>query len=101
MTVTPPGPDLFPLTHHYARTFPLLNETTPTFLGVPPAHTPADLAGAGAAIIGIPYVIPEFPFVREQGYGAVLGLTVFYVWTARRYLLEAIRAASGLHELQT
>src|SRR3954447_20530537 len=62
MTATPPGPDLFPLMHHYACTFPLLNETTPTFLGVPPARTPADLAGAGAAIIGIPYVIPEFPY---------------------------------------
>jgi arginase family enzyme len=62
MTATPPGPDTFPLTHHYDRTFPLLNETTPTFLGVPAARTPADLANAGAAIVGIPYVIPEFPY---------------------------------------
>src|SRR5437762_3806258 len=62
MTAMPPGPDTFPLTRHYDRTFPLLNETTPTFLGVPPARTTADLASAGAAIIGIPYVIPEFPY---------------------------------------
>lgn len=62
MTATPPGPDTFLLIHHYDRTFPLLNETTPTFLGVPAARTTADLANAGAAIIGIPYVIPEFPY---------------------------------------
>ncbi|MFN8474363.1 MAG: arginase family protein [Anaerolineae bacterium] len=34
----------------------------PTFLGIPPAHTPAELAGADAVIIGVPYVTPMFGF---------------------------------------
>jgi agmatinase len=37
---------------------PVLREGVPSFLGVPVARTPADLAGADAAIIGIPYDRP-------------------------------------------
>ncbi len=28
---------------------------------------------------------PDFPFVREQGFGSVIGLFLFYLWTGRRY----------------
>lgn len=37
--------------------------------------------------------VPDFPFVREQGLGAVLGLFVFYLWTGRRYFAETWRSA--------
>lgn len=37
---------------------PVVREGVPTFLGVPLARTPADLRGADAAIIGIPYDRP-------------------------------------------
>ena len=29
--------------------------------------------------------VPDFPFVREQGLGSLLGLFAFYVWTGRRH----------------
>lgn len=38
-------------------------------------------------------VTPDFPFIREQGFGAVMGLAGFYVWTGRRSLAEAWRSA--------
>lgn len=38
------------------REFPMLAEDMPTFMGVPHARTPADLAGADVVIIGAPYV---------------------------------------------
>src|SRR5579871_402958 len=28
---------------------------------------------------------PDFPFIREQGFGSVIGLFAFYLWTGRRY----------------
>lgn len=37
---------------------PVLREGVPSFLGVPVARTPRDLAGADAAIIGVPYDRP-------------------------------------------
>jgi arginase family enzyme len=58
----PPTPDAFTFEQPPDRTLPLLNATTPTFLGIRRAANPADLQGADAAIIGIPYVIPEFPY---------------------------------------
>jgi hypothetical protein len=38
-------------------------------------------------------VTPDFPFIREQGFGAVIGLAGFYLWTGRRSLAEAWREA--------
>ena len=34
-----------------------------------------------------------FPYVREQGFGALMGLALFYLWTGRRSLAEAWRIA--------
>ena len=65
MTASPPGPDTFAFEQPRDRTVPLLNDTTPTFLGVPPARTPADLEGVGAAIVGIPYALPELPYAAD------------------------------------
>jgi len=39
-----------------ARSFPLIDEDMPTFMGLPLAISPADLEGADAVIIGAPYV---------------------------------------------
>lgn len=36
---------------------------------------------------------PEFPFVREQAFGALLCLGIYYLWTGRRVLAETWRAA--------
>jgi hypothetical protein len=33
-----------------------------------------------------------FPYIREQGFGALMGLAVFYLWTGRRSFLEAARS---------
>lgn len=33
-------------------------------------------------------VTPDFPFVKEQGFGVVVGLFVFYLWTGRRYYAQ-------------
>jgi agmatinase len=41
---------------------PMLYDGVPTFLGVAPAYSPADLVGADAAIIGVPYLTPLFGF---------------------------------------
>jgi hypothetical protein len=38
---------------------------------------------------------PGFPYIREQGFGALMGLAVFYLWTGRRSLAEAWRIAFG------
>jgi arginase family enzyme len=64
MLATPPGPDTFAFEQPPDRTIRLLDETTPTFLGVPAARSVAELreSGARAAIIGIPYMIREFPY---------------------------------------
>ena len=64
-SVTPPGPDTFAFEQPRDRTLPLLDDATPTFLGVPPARTPADLEGAGAAIIGIPSASGEPPHAAD------------------------------------
>ncbi|HSV73377.1 MAG TPA: DUF6785 family protein [Chthonomonadales bacterium] len=32
---------------------------------------------------------PDFPFIREQGFGAVMALAGFYVWTSRTVFAEA------------
>lgn len=40
----------------------MLDQDTPTFLGVPAARDRSALSGAGAAFIGVPYMIPEFPY---------------------------------------
>ncbi|MFO0996851.1 MAG: arginase family protein [Alphaproteobacteria bacterium] len=37
------------------REFPMIADDMPTFLGIPLAHTPADLKGSDAVIIGAPY----------------------------------------------
>jgi hypothetical protein len=34
-------------------------------------------------------VTPEFPFIREQSFGAVVGLASYYLWTGRRSFREA------------
>ena len=47
------------ITSHYRvkdREFPMLADDMPTFMGVPHATTPDDLAGADVVIIGAPYV---------------------------------------------
>ncbi len=44
---------------------PQLYPGVPTFLGCRPARTRAELAGADAAIIGVPYVTPAFGFDAE------------------------------------
>jgi hypothetical protein len=36
---------------------------------------------------------PDFPFIREQGFGSVLGLFAFYLWTGRRYYAAIWRRA--------
>ena len=36
---------------------------------------------------------PDFPFIREQGFGAALGLFGFYVWSGRKYYREILRSA--------
>ncbi len=38
------------------RTYPMIAEETPSFLGVPPVKTPEELLGADVVIIGAPYV---------------------------------------------
>jgi arginase family enzyme len=65
MPPAPPGPDTFAFEQPLDRELPLLDATTPTFLGVPAARMPAELRGADAALVGIPYVIPEFPYGAE------------------------------------
>ncbi len=36
---------------------------------------------------------PDFPFIKEQGFGALMGLFLFYLWTGRRHYLEILRRA--------
>jgi hypothetical protein len=36
---------------------------------------------------------PDFPFIREQGFGAVMGLFAFYLWSGRRYYAGIWRRA--------
>ena len=36
---------------------------------------------------------PDFPFIKEQGFGAVLGLFGFYLWSGRKYYREILRSA--------
>jgi len=40
--------------------------------------------------------IPQFPFINDQAFGAYMGLALFALWIARRYLTHAVRAALGL-----
>ncbi len=63
---------------------PVLREEVPSFLGVPIARTPKDLAGADAAIIGIPYDRPATagrPADQWDGYRKAVA-------DARRYSLR-------------
>lgn len=64
MLPTPPGPDTFAFEQPVDRTLRLLTGVTPTFLGVPAVRSVDELRASGArvAIIGIPYVIREFPY---------------------------------------
>jgi hypothetical protein len=36
---------------------------------------------------------PDFPFIKEQGFGAVMGLFLFYLWSGRKYYAEVWRNA--------
>lgn len=36
---------------------------------------------------------PDFPFIKEQGFGSILGLALFYAWTGRKTYAEIWRAA--------
>jgi len=36
---------------------------------------------------------PDFPYVREQGFGSILGLALYYAWTGRRAWAAIWRAA--------
>lgn len=38
---------------------------------------------------------PDFPFIREQGFGAILGLFVFYLWTGRRHYAALFRRSTS------
>jgi hypothetical protein len=37
---------------------------------------------------------PDFPFIREQGFGSLIGLFAFYLWTGRRYYAAIWRRAT-------
>jgi hypothetical protein len=39
---------------------------------------------------------PDFPFIKEQGFGSILGLFAFYLWTGRRYYAQIWRRAFDL-----
>jgi hypothetical protein len=39
---------------------------------------------------------PDFPFIKEQGFGSLMGLFVFYFWSGRRYYKQIWRRAWGL-----
>lgn len=39
--------------------------------------------------------VPDFPFIREQGFGALLGLFAFYLWTGRKHYAALWRTAWG------
>lgn len=36
---------------------------------------------------------PDFPFIKEQGFGSILGLAIFYLWTGRKTYAAIWRAA--------
>ena len=36
---------------------------------------------------------PDFPFVKEQGFGSVIGLFGFYLWSGRKYYRDILRSA--------
>jgi hypothetical protein len=36
---------------------------------------------------------PDFPFIKEQGFGALMGLFVFYLWTGRKHYAALWRSA--------
>ncbi len=36
---------------------------------------------------------PQFPYIREQGFGALMGLFVFYIWSGRKAYADILRAA--------
>jgi hypothetical protein len=36
---------------------------------------------------------PDFPFIKEQGFGALMGLFTYYLWSGRRYYAEIWRYA--------
>jgi len=53
------------------RDFPMLNDDTPTFMGVPHVTTPEDLAGADVVIIGSSYVAGSRDKVGKGKYAGV------------------------------
>ena len=40
-------------------------------------------------------VTPDFPFIKEQGFGAIMGLFLFYLWSGRRAYKNIWRRAWG------
>lgn len=42
--------------------------------------------------VGLSY-LPRFPYVNEQSFGAYVGIAVFAVWMARKYLVQVARSA--------
>jgi hypothetical protein len=36
---------------------------------------------------------PDFPYIREQGFGSVFGLFCFYLWSGRRHYADILRRA--------
>lgn len=36
---------------------------------------------------------PDFPFIREQGFGAVVGLFCYYLWSGRKHYAVILRSA--------
>ncbi len=39
--------------------------------------------------------VPDFPYIKEQGFGGLLGLFAFYLWTGRKHYAALWRAAWG------
>ncbi len=70
------------------REFPMLADDMPTFMGVPHAHSPAELDGADAVIIGAPYVAG-----RQGTYAGVDKRE--WVQAPRRVRQQSIRYPSG------
>ena len=40
--------------------------------------------------------VHDFPFIKEQGFGSLMGLFAFYLWTGRRYYAQIWRRAFDL-----
>ena len=75
------------------REFPMLDDDTPTFMGVPHATTPEDLAGADVVIIGSSYVAGS----RDKaGKGKYAGVSKSeWEQASKRVRQQSIRYPSG------